>query len=80
MSQKSAKPKRLQARTLVVKKLVNTSGKVSPSSGKIESISNTFSTDSESLPTTPGTLEHDRFSDKMDDPNPPGPIDPMMRP
>ena len=49
---------------------VHSSGKVSSSSGKIESISNTNSTDSESLPTTPGILDHDRFSDEMDDPNP----------
>ena len=57
---------------------VNSSGKVSPDSEKIESFSDLDSTDSESLPTTPGTLDHDRFADEMD--NPPGPIDPMMRP
>ena len=57
---------------------VNSSGKASPSSGKIESFSDLNSIDSESLRTTPGTLDHDRFSDEMD--NPPGPIDPMMRP
>ena len=57
---------------------VNSSGKASPDSGKIESFSDLNSIDSESLPTTPGTLDHDKFSDEMD--NPPGPIDPMMRP
>ena len=57
---------------------VNSSGKASPGSGKKESFSDLNSTDSESPPTTPGTLDHDRFSDEMD--NPPGPIDPMMRP
>ena len=56
----------------------NSSSKVSPSSEKIESTSDTNSTDSNSLPTTPGTVDHDRFADEMD--NPPGPIDPMMRP
>ena len=55
---------------------VNSSGKVSPDSGKIESFSDLDSTDSESLPTTPGKLDHNRFADEMD--NPPSPIDPMM--
>ena len=59
---------------------INSSSKVSPSSKKIESISDTNSTDSDSLPTTPGTLDHDRLSDEMDDLNPPDPIDLMMRP
>ena len=57
---------------------VNSSGKASSHSGKIESFSDLDSTDSESLPTTPGTVDHDRFADEMD--NPLGPIDPMMRP
>ena len=57
---------------------VNSSGRASPDSGKIESFSDLNSTDSESLPTTLGTLDHDIFSDEMD--NPLGPIDPMMRP
>ena len=59
-----------------ISKEVNSSGKASPDSGKIESFSDLNSTDSESLPTTPGTLDHDRFSDEMD--NPSDPIDPMM--
>ena len=55
---------------------VNSSGKASLDSGKIESFSDLNSTESESLPTTPGTLDHNKFVDEMD--NPPGPIDPMM--
>ena len=41
---------------------VNSSNKASPDSGKIESFSDLNSTNSESLPTTPGTLDYDRFS------------------
>ena len=59
-----------------ISKEVNSSGKASPDSGKIESFSDLNSTDSEILPTTPSTLDHDKFSNEMD--NPPGPIDPMM--
>ena len=45
---------------------VNSSGKASSHSGKKESFSDLDSTDSESLPTTPGTVNHDRFADEMD--------------
>ena len=59
---------------------INSSGKLSPSSEKIESISDKNSTNSESTPTTPSTFEHNSFSNEMDYLNPPDPRDPMMRP